>query len=258
MRPQLLDAVRPPPRMDTTLGPGLKAGGSGMINPAMHILLIEDDTRLLALEKQVLEEEHHTVDTAADGDTGMELALRGTYDVAVIDWMLPGRDGPAICRAVRAAKLPTALLLLTARTQVEDRVAGLDSGADDYLSKPFSFDELLARIRALSRRFTVAAGDSFELRAGDLVMDLRAHTARRGESPLDLSATEWKLLECLMRHPGQALTREQILDYVWSFETEVQPTMVDVYVSYLRTKLRREGSDDPVETVRGIGYRLIA
>jgi two-component system OmpR family response regulator len=229
-----------------------------MINPAMHILLIEDDTRLLQLEKQVLEEEGHAVDTAADGDTGLELALRGTYDVAVVDWMLPGRDGPAICRAVRAAHLPTALLLLTARTQVEDRVAGLDSGADDYLSKPFSFDELLARIRALSRRFTVPAGDSFELRAGVLVMDMRAHTARRGDSPLDLSATEWKLLEYLMRHPGQALTREQILDYVWSFETEVQPTMVDVYVSYLRNKLRREGLDDPIETVRGVGYRLTA
>ena len=149
----------------------------------MKILLIEDDTRLLALEKQVLEEENHTVDTAADGDTGLELALRGTYDVAVIDWMLPGRDGPAICRAVRAAHLPTALLLLTARTQVEDRVAGLDSGADDYLSKPFSFDELLARVRALSRRFTIPSGDSFELRAGDLVMDLRAHTARRIRFP---------------------------------------------------------------------------
>jgi DNA-binding response OmpR family regulator len=230
--------------------------GSGIINPAMRILLIEDDSRLLRLEKQVLEEEGHTVDTAADGDTGLELALRGTYDVAVIDWMLPGRDGPAICRAVRGAHLPTALLLLTARTQVEDRVAGLDSGADDYLSKPFAFDELLARIRALSRRFLNPAGDSFELRAGDLVMDLRTHTARRADSPLDLSTTEWKLLEYLMRHPGQSLTREQILDYVWSFDSEVQPTMVDVYISYLRAKLRRPGLPEAVETVRGVGYRL--
>ncbi len=232
--------------------------GSGIINPAMRILLIEDDSRLLRLEKQVLEEEGHTVDSAADGDTGLELALRGTYDVAVIDWMLPGRDGPAICRAVRAAHLPTAMLLLTARTQLEDRVAGLDSGADDYLSKPFAFDELLARIRALSRRFLDPAGDSFELRAGDLVMDLRAHTARRGNSPLELSATEWKLLEYLMRHPGQSLTRGQILDYVWSFESDVQPTLVDVYISYLRAKLRRPDLPDLVETVRGIGYRLTA
>jgi two-component system OmpR family response regulator len=233
-------------------------GGSGIINHAMRILLIEDDTRLLRLEKQVLEEEGHTVDTAADGDTGLELALRGVYDVAVIDWMLPGRDGPAICRAVRGAHLPTALLLLTARTQVEDRVAGLDSGADDYLSKPFAFDELLARVRALSRRFLSPAGDTFELRAGDLVMDLRAHTARRADVPLELSATEWKLLEYLMRHPGQSLTREQILDYVWSFDCEVQPTMVDVYISYVRTKLRNAGLSDAVETVRGVGYRLRA
>jgi DNA-binding response OmpR family regulator len=230
--------------------------GSGIINPAMRILLIEDDSRLLRLEKQVLEEEGHTIDTAADGDTGLELALRGTYDVAVIDWMLPGRDGPAICRAVRAAHLPTALLLLTARTQLEDRVAGLDSGADDYLAKPFAFDELLARIRALSRRFLDPTGDSFELRVGDLVMDLRAHTARRGDSPLELSATEWKLLEYMMRHPGQSLTRGQILDYVWSFECDVQPTLVDVYISYLRAKLRRPGLPDTVETVRGVGYRL--
>lgn len=222
----------------------------------MRLLLIEDDTRLLRLVKQVLEEEGHTVDTASDGDTGMELALRGTYDIAVIDWMLPGRDGPAICSAVRKAHIPTALLLLTARTQVEDRVAGLDSGADDFLSKPFSFDELLARVRALSRRFTVPDGDSFTMRAGDLTLDLRAHTACRNETSLDLSATEWKLLEYLMRHPGQALTRPQILDYVWSFESDVQQTMVDVYISYLRAKLRQPGRHDPVETVRGVGYRL--
>jgi len=238
--------------------PGPPGEGSGIISPAMRILLIEDDSRLLRLEKQVLEEEGHTVDTAPDGDTGLELALRGTYDVAVIDWMLPGRDGPAICRAVRAAHLPTALLLLTARTQLEDRVAGLDSGADDYLSKPFAFDELLARIRALSRRFLDPAGDSFELRVGDLVMDLRSHTARRGDSPLDLSATEWKLLEYMMRHPGQSLTRGQILDYAWSFECDVQSTLVDVYISYLRAKLRRPGLPDMVETVRGVGYRLRA
>jgi two-component system, OmpR family, response regulator len=222
----------------------------------MRILLIEDDSRLLRLIKQVLEEEGYTVDTAADGDTGLELALRGTYEVAVVDWMLPGRDGPAICREVRSARLPTALLLLTARTQVEDRVAGLDSGADDFLGKPFSFDELLARIRALARRFSPPGADPFLLQSGDLELDLRGRTAKRGGRTLDLSATEWKLLECLMRHPGQALTREQILDYAWSYENDVQPTMVDVYISYLRAKLRQPDRPDPVETVRGVGYRL--
>ena len=222
----------------------------------MLILIIEDDQRLTLLMQRVLEEEHFSVDVANDGDIGLELALRGTYDVAIVDWMLPGRDGPAICRAIRSAQLPTAILMLTARGQLEDRVAGLDSGADDYLTKPFAFEELLARVRALSRRFTLPAGDMWELRRGELVLDLRAHTARRGEKALDLTNTEWNLLECLMRHPGQALTREQILDHVWSYESSVQLTMVDVYISYLRRKLNVPGRADPIQTVRGVGYRL--
>src|SRR3954453_22819167 len=157
----------------------------------MRVLIIEDDYRLARLMSRVLEEERLTSDVANDGDTGLDLALRGVYDVAIIDWMLPGRDGPSICRAIRAARVPLAVLMLTARGQVEDRVTGLDSGADDYLVKPFAFEELLARVRALARRFSVAAGDSFELRCGELVLDLRARTARRGAQALDLTATEW-------------------------------------------------------------------
>jgi DNA-binding response OmpR family regulator len=222
----------------------------------MRVLIIEDDQRLARLIAQLFAEQRWDADVAHDGESGLELALRGCYDVAVVDWMLPGRDGPAICRAVRAARLPTALLMLTARDQMEDLVAGLDSGADDYLAKPFAFEELLARIRALSRRFVVLAGDGSELRRGDLVLDLRVHTARRGAHPLDLTPTEWSLLEFLMRHPGQALSRQQILDYVWSYDRAVQPSMVDVYVSYLRRKLREAGRSDPIETVRGVGYRL--
>jgi two-component system OmpR family response regulator len=223
----------------------------------MRILLIEDDRRLAGLIQEVLTEEGFDVDAAYDGAAGLELALRGPYDVAVIDWMLPERDGPAIIRSVRTARLPTACMLLTARTQVEDRVAGLDSGADDYLAKPFSFDELLARVRALGRRFTVAdGGDPWELRQGDLVMDLRAHVARRGDVPLDLTSTEWKLLEYLLRHADQTLTRGQILDYVWSYESDVLATSVDVYISYLRKKLNVPGRRNPIETVRGVGYRL--
>ncbi len=224
----------------------------------MRILLIEDDKRLAGLIRKVLESEHFTVDTAHDGDLGLEIALRGVHDVAIIDWMLPGRDGPAVCRAIRAARLSLAILMLTARSQVEDRVAGLYSGADDYLSKPFSFDELIARIYALGRRIAPTANDTFELRAGRLVLDLRTFSARRGEQPLDLTRTEWSLLEYFMRHPGQALTRQQILDYVWSYENEVKTTLVDVYVSYLRNKLSVPGLKDPIETVRGIGYRLKA
>ena len=222
----------------------------------MRVLFVEDDQRLARLMARVLEEEHISVDAVNDGDTGLELVLRGSYDVAIVDWMLPGRDGPSLCRAIRAARLPTAILLLTARGQIEDRVIGLDSGADDYLVKPFAFEELLARVRALGRRFTVAASDTWELRRGDLVLDLRARTARRAAQPIELTATEWNLLECLMRHPGQALSRQQILDYVWSYERDVQPSMVDVYISYLRRKLNLSGQPDPIQTVRGIGYRL--
>jgi DNA-binding response OmpR family regulator len=225
-------------------------------NDPMRVLVIEDDRKLGRLIAEVLEEEQIGIDLVFDGDTGLELALRDVYDVIVVDWMLPGHDGPAICRAVRAAHLPASLLMLTARIQVEDRVAGLDSGADDYLTKPFSFDELLARLRALSRRFSLLASDAWELRFNDLVLDLRARKARRGENPLTLTHTEWNLLEYLVRHPRQTLTRQQILDYVWSYQSDVLLSQVDVYVSYLRHKLNRPGEADPIQTVRGIGYRL--
>ncbi len=222
----------------------------------MRVLLIEDDRRLSHLICKVLEEEGFSADAAYDGDTGLEIALRGAHDVAVIDWMLPGRDGPAVVRAIRSARLPTAVLMLTARTQLEDRVAGLYSGADDYLCKPFAFDELIARLHSLGRRFNPNAADTLELRIGTLVLDLRSQTARRAGNPLDLTRTERTLLECFMRHPGQVLTRQYILDYVWSYENDVQPTMVDVYVSYLRAKLNFPGMNDPIRTRRGVGYIL--
>ena len=222
----------------------------------MRVLLIEDDQRLAHLISKVLEEENYTVDVVHEGDTGLELALRGIHDIAIIDWMLPGRDGPSICRAIRAARLPIALLLLTARSQVEDQVAGLDSGADDYLAKPFAFDVLMARLRALARRSGPASADAWELRVGSLVMDLKAHSVRRAEQALDLTKTEWNLLEYLLRHPNQALSRQNILDYVWSYEAGVKPELVDVYISYLRQKLNQPGLPDPIQTVRGFGYQL--
>ena len=220
-------------------------------------MVVEDDRKLARLIARVLSGEGIDVDLAHDGDEGTEHALRGTYDVIVVDWMLPGRDGPSICRAVRAQRLPTGILLLTARGQLEDRVIGLDSGADDYLVKPFAFEELLARIRALARRLTVAtAADSWELRHQDLVLDLRARSARRGDTAIELTPTEWRLLEFFLRHPGQALSRRQIVDYVWSYGDPVQLTQVDVFVSFLRRKLHRRGQSEPITTVRGIGYRL--
>jgi len=222
----------------------------------VRILLIEDDRRLTRLMSQVLGEEQFMVDVAHDGDAGLERLLRGAYDIAIVDWMLPGTDGPSLCRAARSARVPTALLMLTARGQVEERVAGLDSGADDYLVKPFAFDELLARLRALARRFNVPGGGGAVLSAGDITLDQRAHLAYRGEHLLNLTATEWRLLECLMRHPGQVVTRDQILDYAWSYDRDVLPSMVEVYVSYLRRKLKVGGLPDPILTVRGVGYRL--
>jgi two-component system OmpR family response regulator len=222
----------------------------------MRVLLIEDDKHLAAIIQKVLEAEGFQVDPAYSGDDGVEIALCGAHDVAIVDWMLPGRDGPAVCQAIRSARLPMGLLMLTARSQVEDRVAGLYSGADDYLTKPFSFDELIARLYALGRRFSDNASNPFELRVGSLVLDTRNHTARRGDQPLDLTKTEWTLLECLMRHPGQTLSRRFLLDYVWSYAADVQPSMVDVYISYLRAKLRLPELKDPIQTKRGFGYFL--
>ncbi|NJM40859.1 MAG: response regulator transcription factor [Anaerolineae bacterium] len=224
----------------------------------MRILLIDDDQRLTRLITSVLEEEGYRVDAAHDGEMGLEMALTGVHGVMVVDWMLPSRDGPAITRAIRHAKLLTPILILTARSQVEDRVVGLDNGADDYLVKPFALVELLARIRALARRTLQTVTDPSELRCGDITLDLHGHTARRGNLALNLTSTEWEMLECLMRHPGQALTREQIFDQVWAFDSKAQLSMVDVYVSYLRRKLKtQQQPDNPIETVRGVGYRLV-
>jgi two-component system OmpR family response regulator len=222
----------------------------------MRVLIIEDDKRLAGLIKRMLESERYNVDIIHDGNTGLELALRGIHDLAIIDWMLPGRDGPSIVRAVRNARLPLGILLLTARSQVEDRVTGLESGADDFLAKPFAMDELLARLHAISRRFNPEAADALELRVGNLVMDLRMHTLRRGEKPIELTRTEWDLLEYMLLHPRQILTRQNILDYVWSYDNEVKQDLVDVYISYLRQKLNVEGLADPIMTIRGVGYRL--
>lgn len=226
----------------------------------MRVLIIEDDERLARLVAAFFERKHFHVDVACDGDLGLEMILSGAHTVAIIDWMMPGRDGPAICRAVRNARLPVALLLLTGRGQVEDRIAGLDNGADDYLVKPFDLEELLARVRALSRRFAPAGSlgsDPMELRCGDIVLDMRAHTARRGSIGLNLTMKEWGVLECLMHHPEQALSREQIFQHVWAHDSQARVTIVDLYISYVRHKLHvADEIPDPIETVRGLGYRL--
>ncbi|MEO6888115.1 MAG: response regulator transcription factor, partial [Ktedonobacteraceae bacterium] len=186
----------------------------------MHILVVEDERKLAALLRRVLVEERHTVDLAYDGPAGLDLALSDTYDALILDLMLPGLDGIEICRQVRAERIATPILMLTARKTVEDRVKGLKMGADDYLVKPFAMEELLARVDALLRRRDRALEDNTELRVGELTLNLVRHEARRAGRVIELTSKEFALLEFLMRHPRQVLTRTQIIDHVWRYDSD--------------------------------------
>jgi two-component system, OmpR family, response regulator len=221
----------------------------------MHILIVEDEQRLARLIARVLGEERHVVDIANDGDTGMDLALRGTYDLLILDLMLPGRSGLDICKQVRAHKLQPAILMLTARGAIEDRVAGLRIGADDYLVKPFAMEELVARVDALLRRGR-AITDTQRLQVGDLTLDLLRREAQRDGRIIELTAKEFALLEYLMRHPGQVLTRTQIIDHVWRYDSDALSNVVDIYIHYLRDKIDRGSSHPMIKTMRGVGYRI--
>jgi len=222
----------------------------------MQILVIEDEAKMAALIKRVLTAERHVVDVAPDGLSGAALAQRGPYDVIVLDRMLPDIDGVTLLRLLRGKGLVTPVLMLTALGAVDDRVGGLDAGADDYLPKPFAFAELIARIRALGRRSAVAPVR--RLQAGDLSIDELRHVAQVGDRTVDLSAREFALLGYLIRHVGQVLTRQQILDAVWGAEPDVYSNVVDLYVHYLRRKLGELGRADRLRTVRGVGYMLRA
>src|SRR5512146_88792 len=221
----------------------------------MHILVVEDEERLARLVARVLTEERHVVDVANDGDNGLYLALRGTYDLIILDLMLPGRSGLDICREVRAQKIPSAILMLTARGEVADRVAGLRMGADDYLVKPFAMEELLARVDALLRRGR-SINEVKQLQVGDLSLDLMRREATRDGKMIELTAKEFALLEYLMRHPGQVLTRTQIIDHVWQYDSEALSNVVDIYVHYLRDKIDRGFSHPMLKTMRGVGYKI--
>jgi DNA-binding response OmpR family regulator len=222
----------------------------------MHILVVEDEQRLARLVSRVLTEERHVVDVANDGDNGLYLALRGTYDLIILDLMLPGGyNGLEICREVRAQRIPSAILMLTARGAVEDRVAGLRMGADDYLVKPFAMEELLARVDALLRRGR-SINDVKQLQVGDLSLDLMRREASRDGKIIELTAKEFALLEYLMRHPGQVLTRTQIIDHVWQYDSEALSNVVDIYVHYLRDKIDRGFSRPMLRTMRGVGYKI--
>jgi DNA-binding response OmpR family regulator len=205
--------------------------------------------------RKVLEEEGHTVDVVHDGEDGLAMVMDGSHDVIVLDVLLPGIDGFEICRRLRAGGVDTPVLLLTALDAVEDRVRGLDAGADDYLPKPFAFQELLARLRALGRR-RVQAREPDRLQMDDLVLDLRRRRAERAGKTIELSPKEFALLEFLLRNEGRVVTRSQILDHVWGYDYSPDSNLVDVYVTYLRRKVDRGHDRRLIRTVRGSGYAL--
>jgi two-component system, OmpR family, response regulator len=222
----------------------------------MRVLVVEDGIKMAGLIRRGLREEGFAADVAIKGEDALWMAGATEYDAIVLDVMLPGIDGFETCRRLRAEGVWAPVLMLTARDAVEDRVAGLDTGADDYLTKPFSFVELLARLRALARRGQVE--QPTVLRAGDLALDPAARRVSRGDTELELSAKEFALLETFMRNPGRVLDRLQLLEHAWDYEYENRSNVVDVYVRYLREKVDRPFGVESIETVRGAGYRLRA
>jgi len=220
----------------------------------MRVLVVEDDVKMASLLKRALEEEGHAVDVARDGHDGLWMAKENPYSAVLLDVMLPGIDGYEICRSLREAGVWSPVLMLTARDAVEDRVKGLDAGADDYLVKPFSLLELAARVRALVRR------DDRErptiLSVGDLRLDPATKQVWRDDVEVSLSPKEFSLLELFLRHPGTVLTRTQVIDAVWDFAYDGTSNVVDQYVTYLRKKIDKPFGRHDIETVRGMGYRL--
>ncbi len=215
---------------------------------------MEDEERLARLISRVLAEEGYAVETEVSGRTGLVRSLSGEFDLLVVDWMLPDLSGVDLVRRLRAAEVSTPAIMLTARDQVEDRVEGLDAGADDYLPKPFAFSELLARVRALTRRPRTGGGEGAVLRAGDVTLDPVRHVVRHGGEIVDLTAKEFALLATLLQRPGQVFTRSVLLDTVWGASPDVYANVVDLYVSYLRKKLDRNGDVSHIRTIRGVGY----
>ncbi len=222
----------------------------------MRVLVVEDGIKMAGLIRRGLREEGLAADVAIKGEDALWMAAATEYDVIVLDVMLPGIDGFETCRRLRADGIWAPVLMLTARDAVEDRVEGLDTGADDYLTKPFSFVELLARLRALARRGLVE--QPTVLRAGDLELDPAGRRVARGDTEIELSAKEFALLETFMRNPGRVLDRLQLLEHAWDYEYENRSNVVDVYVRYLREKVDRPFGVESIETVRGAGYRLRA
>jgi DNA-binding response OmpR family regulator len=220
----------------------------------MRVLLIEDDRKAAKLLSKGLHEEGFVVDVAATGEAGEEQAFVNEYDVIVLDWLLPGKDGLAVCQALRARDVTTPILMLTARHSLADRVSGLSTGADDYLTKPFAFAELLARIRALLRRARVARPPV--LRVTDLTLDPANRRVTRAGVKIGLTSKEYTILEVLMQNAGETVSRTRLVERVWDEASEVLDNLVDVHVSHLRKKIDREPGSSLIQTIRGFGYRL--
>lgn len=221
----------------------------------MQVLLIEDDQKLSETIRRVLEQESHGVSVASTGPDGLAMGINTELDVIILDVMLPGLDGTSVCRSLRAAGVQTPVLMLTALGDVDRRVEGLEAGADDYLPKPFAFKELLARLNALNRRSAVSPKGIDVLTVEDLELDLKSHRATRSGSNIELTATEFKLLEYLMRNTGQVMSRGKVLDAVWGFDYDGESNVVDTYIHYLRRKI---DNVEPtlIQTVRGVGYSI--
>lgn len=220
----------------------------------MRILVVEDDAKLAAVMRQGLREHGFVVDLAADGQSGLEMAVGGAYDAIVLDVLLPRLDGLGVLKALRTRKVPAPVLMLSARGALEDRVRGLDLGADDYLAKPFDFSELLARLRAITRR--PATGPRTVLALADLELDPAARSVRRGGRRIELTAREFALIEYLLRRKGVVVTRDMILQNVWDAEYEGGSNLIEVYINYLRRKIEPDGTTRLIHTVRGVGYVL--
>ncbi len=222
----------------------------------MRVLIIEDDHKIAAALSRGLTQESFAVDIEYDGESGYGAASTLPYDIIILDRMLPEIDGVEVCERLRKQKIHTPIIMLTAKTSINDRVKGLNSGADDYLPKPFSFEELLARIRALLRRPKTAQSD--ELKVEDLVLNAQSASVTRGKKAIKLSSKEFALLEYLMRNQGQVLSKENIIDHVWNFEADILPNNVEVYIGYLRGKIDKPFKKPLIQTIRGFGYKLQA
>jgi heavy metal response regulator len=222
----------------------------------VRLLVVEDESKVASFIKKGLEEEGYAVDLAADGEAGLAMILERVHDLVILDIRLPKMDGLQVLQMLRQDKITTPVLLLTVRATIEDKVLGLDAGADDYLTKPFAFQELVARVRALLRRR--AETEPAILQVGDLSLDPARRTVTRGDVKIDLTAREFSLLDYFMRNPGRVLTRTMIAEHVWDYSFDTSTNVIDVYVNYLRKKIDAEREPKLLHTVRGVGYTLQA